>query len=64
MESFWGSVHLMLFTYALAAVIALLTAWMIKFIFVVIRLQKSRADAGKTAKGAPTPASAAPKGRA
>jgi hypothetical protein len=67
MESFWGSVNLMLFIYALAAVISLLTAWMIKYIFVVIRMQKSRAEA--RAKGAqtgtsPTPGGAAPKGTA
>jgi hypothetical protein len=66
MESFWGSVNLMLFTYALAAVISLITAWMIKYIFVVIRMQKNRAEAGKSAKGgaSPTQGGAAPKGTA
>jgi hypothetical protein len=66
MESFWGSVNLMIFIYALGAVISLLTALMIKYIFVVIRMQKRRADAGKTAAGAtsPPPAGAAPKGTA
>jgi hypothetical protein len=61
MESFWGSVKLMLFIYALAAAISLITAWMIKYIFVVIRMQKSRADARKSAKAA-TQGGAAPKG--
>jgi hypothetical protein len=66
MESFWGSVNLMLFIYALAAVISMLTAWVIKYIFVVIRMQKSRAEAGKSAKGgaSPTQGGAAPKGTA
>ena len=66
MESFWGSVNLMLFIYALAAAISLITAWMIKYIFVVIRMQKSRAEARKGVKagGAPTPGGAAPKGTA
>jgi hypothetical protein len=66
MESFWGSVNLMLFTYALAAVISLLTALMIKYIFVVIRMQKIHAEASKIAKSgtSPTPGGAAPKGTA
>jgi flagellar basal body-associated protein FliL len=66
MESFWGSVKLMLFIYALAAAISLITAWMIKYIFVVIRAQKSRAEARKSAKtvSPPTQAGAAPKGTA
>jgi hypothetical protein len=66
METFWGSVNLMLFTYALAAVISLLTALLIKYIFVVIRMQKSRAVAGEPTKGAtsPTQGGAAPKGTA
>jgi hypothetical protein len=66
MESFWGSVKLMLFVYALAAAISLITAWMIKYIFVVIRMQKSRAEASKSANGgtSPTQGGAAPKGTA
>ena len=66
MESVMGSVKLMLFVYALAAVISLATAWMIKYIFVVIQLQKKRADARKGAKDATllTPRDAAPKGTA
>ena len=50
MEYFWGSVKLMLFVYALAAVISLIMAWMIKLIFVAIQAQKSRADARNDAK--------------
>ncbi len=50
MESILGSIKLMLFIYALAAVISLATAWMIKYIFVVIQMQKKRADARKGAK--------------
>ncbi len=66
MESVLGSVKLMLFIYALAAVISLATAWMIKYIFVVIQMQKKRADARKGAKdGTPlTQSTAAPKGTA
>jgi hypothetical protein len=66
MESVGGSIKLMLFVYALAAAISLITAWMIKYIFVVIRMQKSRAEASKNAKGgaSPTQGDAAPKGTA
>jgi len=66
MESFWGSVKLMLFIYALAAAISLITAWVIKYIFVVIRMQKSHADARNSAKSgsSPTQEGAAPKGTA
>jgi len=62
MESFWGSVKLMLFIYALAAAISLITAWVIKHIFSLIRLQNARAEARKSAKAAASPAqTAAPK---
>jgi hypothetical protein len=56
MESFWGAVKLMLFIYALAAAISLITAWVIKHIFTLIRMQRNRAEARKSAKagGAPT----------
>ena len=66
MESFWGAVKLMLFVYALAAAISLITAWMIKYIFVVIRMQKSRAEASKSAKAGTslTQGGAAPKSTA
>lgn len=62
MESFGGSVKLMLFIYALAAVISLIIAWMMKYLFVVIRMQSNRADRRKKAKAAssPTPTAATP----
>jgi len=50
MEYFWGSVKLMFFIYALAAVISLIMAWIIRFIFVGIRMQKNHADARNGAK--------------
>jgi hypothetical protein len=66
MESFWGAVKLMLFVYALAAAISLITAWVIKHIFTVIRMQKNRAEARKSVKAgsSATPGGAAPKGTA
>lgn len=66
MESFWGAVKLMVFIYALAAAISLITAWMIKNIFTVIRMHKSRSEARKSAKSgsSPTQGGAAPKGTA
>jgi len=62
MESVWGSVKLMLFIYALAAVISLMMAWVIKYIFVGIRMRNDRVDARKAAKAgpAPTPSDARP----
>ena len=45
MEYFWGSVKLMFFVYALAAVVSLAMAWLMKLIFAVIQKQKKRADA-------------------
>ena len=62
MESFWGSVKLMLFIYALAAVISLIMAWMIKYLFVVIRMQSTRAEKRKKAKAptSPMPTAATP----
>ena len=55
MESFGGSVKLMLFIYALAAVISLVIAWMIKYLFVVIRMQSNRAERRNKAKAASSP---------
>ena len=55
METFWGSVKLMLFIYALAAAIALIIAWMIKYLFVVIRMQSNRAERRNKAKAATSP---------
>lgn len=45
MESFWGSVKLMLFVYALAAAVSLTVAWSIKMIFAGVKMQKARATA-------------------
>ncbi len=59
MESFWGSVEIMVFVYALAAVVSFLVAWVIKLIFAVIKKRKARADA--RAKAA-EPGNAAPEG--
>jgi hypothetical protein len=66
MESFWGAVKLMLFIYALAAAISLVTAWVIKHIFTAIRMQNIRAQARKDAKAeaSSTQGGAAPKGTA
>ncbi len=64
MESFWGSVELMVFVYALAAVVSFLVAWVIKLIFAGIKMQKARAEA-RVARRAKTPAgpgNAAPEG--
>ena len=55
MESFWGSVELMIFIYALAAVVSFFIAWIIKLIFVAIKMQKARAEA-RVARRAKTPA--------
>ena len=54
METFGGAIQLMLFVYAIATLIALATAAIIKFIFYVIKLQHGRAMA--TAKPAATAA--------
>ncbi len=50
METFGGSVQLMLFIYALAAVISLATAWIIKLIFFAIQLKKGRGATHRSAK--------------
>jgi hypothetical protein len=50
MEYFWGSVKLMLFVYALAAVVSFIMAWIIRFIFVGIKAQKAHADSRNGAK--------------
>ena len=50
METFGGAVQLMLFVYALAAVISLAMAWIIKFIFFVIQMQRGRVAATQSAK--------------
>lgn len=45
MENFWESVKLMIFVYALAALVSLMVAWVIKLMFGVIRLRERRARA-------------------
>lgn len=66
MEYFWGSVKLMLFVYALAAVVSFIMAWIIRLIFFGIKAQKARADGRNGAKaGTPAePGDAASKGTA
>ncbi|MDP7101519.1 MAG: hypothetical protein QF503_10260 [Rhodospirillales bacterium] len=49
MENFWESVKLMIFVYALAAVISLAVAWIIKLLFGVIRLKEKRTAANSPA---------------
>ena len=49
METVWGSFNLMLFIYALTAVISMGVAWVIKLIFAGIRLQGNRAAGAKAA---------------
>jgi hypothetical protein len=61
METVWGSVQLMFIIYALAAVISLATAGIIKLIFLVIQKQKKTAavpHAKTRPAGAPTDAPA------
>jgi hypothetical protein len=64
METFGGAVQLMLFVYAVAAVIAFITAWIIKLIFFVIQRRNGRAAAHRGAKhkSSATPAKAHAKG--
>ncbi len=56
METIVGSFQLMLFIYALAAVISLATAWIIKCVFYVIKLQSAGAASQKPATPADAPA--------
>jgi hypothetical protein len=58
MESVVGSIKLMLFVYVLAAAVSLATAWLIKLIFFVIRMQKKRAAALQAAQATPAAAPA------
>ena len=51
MQSVGGAVQIMLFVYALAAVVSLAMAWIIKLIFAAVKMQKARAD-GRTAAAA------------
>ena len=58
METFGGSVQLMFIIYALAAVISLATAWIIKLIFFVIQKRKKAAAVPQNAKTRPAAAPA------
>jgi hypothetical protein len=63
MESFGGAVKLMLFVYAVAIVIAFITAWMIKLIFFIIQKRNGRAKSHGAKHGSSaTPAKAHAKG--
>ncbi len=44
-ETFWDSVELMLFVYALAAVVSLTVAWILKLIYAGVQMQQARAEA-------------------
>jgi hypothetical protein len=54
MEYFLGSVKLMLIIYALAAVISLVVAWVIRCTFTCIRMMNNKEDAA--VKASPDPA--------
>ncbi|MBI5922688.1 MAG: hypothetical protein HY847_13725 [Betaproteobacteria bacterium] len=56
MDYFLGSVKLMLIIYALAAVISMLAAWVIKLIFAAIRSRPVPAAAAKTSNSSPSKA--------
>lgn len=58
METFGGSVQLMFIIYALAAVISLATAWILKLIFFAIHMQKKVAAVPQNAKTRPAAAPA------
>lgn len=51
METVGGAVQLMLFVYAMAAVIAFSTAWIIKLIFFVIQMRNGRAASHRAKHG-------------
>ena len=54
MESFWGSVVLMVFIYALAAIVSYLVACILKLLYTAIEKIKARAEArAEAASGAP-----------
>ena len=44
MESFWGSIELMVFIYALAAIVSYLVAWILKLLYPAIEKNKARAE--------------------
>ena len=52
MESIWGSVELMFFVYALAAVVSYMVAGILKALYIVIEKNKARAVARAEASNA------------
>ncbi len=61
-ETFWDSVELMLFVYALAAAVSIAVAWILKLIFTGIQMRDARAGAriDAPAKAPLEPGKAAP----
>jgi hypothetical protein len=55
MESFWGSVELMVFIYALAAVVSYLVAWILKLLYRAIEKNKARVEARAAAAAGAAP---------
>ena len=54
MENFWGSIELMVFIYALAAIVSYLVAWILKLLYTTIKKNKARAETVvETVSGAP-----------
>lgn len=54
MESFWGSVVLMVFIYALAAIVSYLVACILKLLYTAIEKNKAHAKArAEAASGVP-----------
>ena len=53
MESFWDSVEIMVFVYALAAVVSYMVAWILKLLYAAIEKNKARAEARAQAATAP-----------
>ncbi len=53
MESFWDSVEIMVFVYALAAVVSYMVAWILKLLYAAIEKNKARAEARARAATAP-----------
>ena len=45
MEIFWDSVEIMVFVYALAAVVSYMVAWILKLLYAAIEKNKARAEA-------------------
>ncbi len=62
MAKFWDAVVLMVFVYALAAVVSFFVAWVIKMIFVVIQRRNARAAARAEAQASAGAESATPNG--